>query len=165
MPSDVVPDVAVPDKDEVSDDELGFQTTEVAVSSETRVEQVVEGVCDDTVSMPGRKRKISDEVEILNEVSTPPKKVRDEVTHDHPYGVSKSPRRLKRQIDDLLNTNQCLKKKLRKSQQKARRLKRKVDTLASVVDELKANNLVSGGCAELLEATFSAVPRELMKGW
>ena len=76
---DVVPDVVVPDKDEVSDDELGFQTTEVAVSSETRVEQVVEGVRDDTVSMPGRKRKISDEVEILNEVSTPPKKVRDEV--------------------------------------------------------------------------------------
>ena len=109
------------------------------------------------------KRKISDQVEILNEVSTPPKKVHDEVQHDHPYGVSKSPRRLKRQIDDLLDTNQHLKKKLRKSQQKARRLKRKVDTLASVVDELKANNLVSGGCAELLEATFSAVPRELMK--
>ena len=124
-----------------------------------------ECVSEDTIntSTAGMKRKILDEVEILNEVSTPPKKVRDEVTHDHPYGVSKSPRKLKRQIDDLLDTNQRLKKKLRKSQQKARRLKRKVDTLASVVDELKANNLVSGGCAELLEATFSAVPRELMK--
>ena len=32
-----------------------------------------------------------------------------------------------------------------------------------MVDELKANNLVSGGCAELLEATFSSVPRELIK--
>ena len=31
------------------------------------------------------------------------------------------------------------------------------------MDDLKANNLVSSSCAELLEATFSAVPRELMK--
>ena len=31
------------------------------------------------------------------------------------------------------------------------------------MDDLKANNLVSSGCAELLESTFSAVPGELTK--
>ena len=160
----------VPNENEVSDDEIGFHATEVVVTSNnvvTGVEQVIEEceVSEDTVSIsiPGKKRKISDEVETLNKVSTPSKKAREEVNQDHSYGVSKSPRRLKRRIDDLMDTNKRLKKKLRISQQKTRRLKRKIDTLSSVVDDLKAKSLVSSGCAELLEATFSAVPRELMK--
>ena len=77
--------------------------------------------------------------------------------------MSRSPRRLKRRIDDLVDKVECLTKKVKLCQQKARRLVRKADTLTLVVDDLKANDLVSSGCAELLESTFSAVPRELMK--
>ena len=94
-----------------------------------------ECVSEDTIntSIAGRKRKISDEVGTLNEVSAP-KKVRDEVQHDHPYGVSKSPRRLKRQLDDVTDKAKRLTKKVKSFKQKARRLKRKVNALASVVD-------------------------------
>ena len=139
----------VPNEDEVRDDEIGFHVTEVVVTSNnvvTGVEQVIEEceVGEDTVSIPGKKRKILDEVEILNKASTPKKA-------------------LKRQIYDLIDTNKRLKKKLRISQKKTRRLKRKIDMLASVVDDLKAKNFISSGCAELLQATFSAVPRESMK--
>ena len=43
------------------------------------------------------------------------------------------------------------------------RLKRKVQSLALVVSELRKKNLISSDCASLLETTFSGVPRELMK--
>ena len=164
LPSGVV----IPNEDEVSDDEAGFHATEVVVTGNnvvTGVEQVIEEceVSEKTVSIPGKKRKMSHEVEILNKVSTPSRKACEELNEDHSYGVSESPRRLKRRIDGLMVTNKRLKKKLRISQQKTRRMKQKIDTLTSVVDDLKVNSLVSSGCAELLEATFSAVPRELMK--
>ena len=38
----------------------------------------------------------------------------------------KSPRRLKRQVDDLLEKNKILKKRLATSQKKARRLKKRL---------------------------------------
>ena len=146
------PKSVVPNTTEVSDDELDFETTGFVVTGEDVVVTSVEQVMEEDIN----------DVEILKEISAPPKEGCDEVKQDHSYGVSKSPGTLKRQIDELLDANQRLKKKLRISQQKARRLTRKVDTLTSVVDDLKANNLVSSSCAKLLEATFSAVPRELI---
>ena len=160
------PEPVVPNENEVSDDELDFEGTEVIVTREdvvvTSVEQVMEeDVSNDTASISGRK--ISDDVEISNEVSSPRKEAPFQVNQEHSYGTFESPRRLKRRIDDLVDKVECLTKKVKLFKQKARRLARKVDTLTSVVDDLKANNLVSSGCAELLESTFSAVPRELMK--
>ena len=160
------PEPVVPSENEVSDDELDFEGTEVNVTREdvvvTSVEQVMEeDVSYDAASTSGRK--ISDDVEILNEVSFPQKETPYQVNEEHSYGMSKSPRRLKRRIDDLVGKVECLTKKVKLFKQKARRLARKVDTLTSVVDDLKANNLVSSGCAELLESTFSAVPSELME--
>lgn len=104
--NDLRPEAVLSNENKVSDDELDFEGTEVVVTSEdavvTSIEQVVEeDVSDDIVSISGRK--LSDEVEISNEVSAPQKKVRDEVTHDHSYGISKSPRRLKRQIDGVID--------------------------------------------------------------
>ena len=46
---------------------------------------------------------------------------------------------------------------------KVSRLKKKVDSLTSVVSVLKKENLTSSECATMLETTFSAVPKELMK--
>ena len=109
--NDLQPKSVVPNATEVSDDELDFETTGVVVTGKdvvvTSVEQVMEDVND---------------VEILKEVSAPPKEGCDKVKQDHSHGVSKSPRTLKRQMDELLDANQRLKKKLRISQQKARRL-------------------------------------------
>ena len=157
------PEPVIPNVNEVSDDELDFEGTELIVTREdVVVEQVMEeDVSYDTASISGRK--ISDDVEISNEVSSPQKETPYQVNDEHSYGMSKSPRRLKKRIDDLVDKVECLTKKVKLCQQKAGRLARKVDTLTSVVDDLKANNLVSSGCAELLESTFSAVPRELMK--
>ena len=159
------PEPVVPSENEVSD-ELDFEGTEVIVTREdvvvTSVEQVMEeDVSYDTASISGRK--ISDDIEISNEVSSPQKETPYQVNEEHSYSMSKSPRRLKRRIDDLVDKGECLTKKIKLFKQKARRLARKVDTLTSVVDDLKTNNLSSSGCAELLESTFSAVPRELMK--
>ena len=54
-------------------------------------------------------------------------------------------------------------KRLTKSRMKASRLKKKVDSLTSVVSALKKENLISSECATMQETTFSAVPKELMK--
>ena len=46
---------------------------------------------------------------------------------------------------------------------KTHRLKRKVQSLTSMVSELQEKNLISSDCASLLETTFSGVPKELIK--
>ena len=86
----------------------------------------------------------------------------ENVQNDHTYFVS-SPSRLKRKVDNLLDTVEDLNKRLKTSHVKVHRLKRKVQSLALVVSELKKKNLISSDCASLLETTFSGVPRELMK--
>ena len=122
------------------------------------------------VSITGKKRKQSEEIVLDDEnsieVSTPQKRAcRDSVInveHDHTYAVS-SPRRLKRKVNNLLDQADNLKRRLKTSQKKSHRLKRKVNSLTSVVSELKKEKLVSGDCANILETTFSGVPKELMK--
>ena len=84
------------------------------------------------------------------------------VEHDHAYCI-RSPRRLKKKVDALLDQAESFKKRLRTSQKKTHRLKKKVSSLNSVVSDLKKENLVSSDCASILERTFSGVPKELMK--
>ena len=50
------------------------------------------------------------------------------VIHDHPYDVKKSPSKLKRELDDALQVVSKFKKKLKVSQRKTSRLKKKVDS-------------------------------------
>ena len=130
---------------------------------------------DDNISnQPGKKRKHDDVSEMNNEsdndaeVSTPQKKVCTNssstapVEHDHTYCIG-SPRRLRRKLDDVIDHAQRANKRLKKSRMKASRLKKKVDSLTSVVSALKKENLISSECATMLETTFSGVPKELMK--
>ena len=119
-------------------------------------------ICMDTnvVSSAGKKRKLS-EISITSEVSAPQKRACIEsvknVQNDHAYYVS-CPSRLQWKVHDLIGQADSLKKSLDKSQKKSRRLKKKVESLTSVVSELKRKKLVSGDCASILETTFSGVP-------
>ncbi len=49
------------------------------------------------------------------------------------------------------------------SQQRNRRMGKKVTSLQEVVKQLKDNNLISSNCEEMLSQTFSTVPLALMK--
>ena len=131
---------------------------------------------DSYSSIAGRKRNHDDEIEsseltmiTQTEVRSYPKRARTissnsdkGASDDHTYCM-KSPRRLKRQVDDLINKADSLKKKLKSYQAKTRRLKKKVSTLSAVVSELKKEHLISDDCANVLEKTFTGVPRELLK--
>ena len=118
------------------------------ISSEMKVENTVS-------SLPEKKRKLPDEFE--NDLSS------DEANkYDHTYCI-RSPRRLRRKVDDLIDQVENLKKRLDTSQKKTRRLKKKLSSLTTVVSELKKENLVSNDCASILERTFSGVTRDLMK--
>ena len=112
---------------------------------------------DDHVSLAGNKRKYCGQFESYQ--SYPDSKVSkyfksSSVTssknsaHDHTYCV-KSPRRLKRQVDDLIDEAERLKKRVKTSKQKTRRLKRKVKSLTSVVSELKRKHLINEDCANI----------------
>ena len=81
---------------------------------------------------------------------------------DHSYCI-KSPRRTRRQVDYLTDKIENLTKKVNSSQKKTKRRDKKVSTLAAVVSELKDKNLINNDCANMLETTFSGVPKELMK--
>ena len=104
---------------------------EYSVSIEDCV--VIEGVTkeissEDGVSILGRKRKHLDEVD---EVSTSLKKAHiirtsGAVNHNQTYHISKSSRRLKQQLDDVVSKLSKLQRGYKVSKQKTRRLKRKL---------------------------------------
>ncbi|CAB4041035.1 THAP domain-containing 9, partial, partial [Paramuricea clavata] len=151
----------------ISDSEI---TTIDSVSIQEVSEEVIS---EDNVSIQGRKRKHSDEIVfdsncVSNEVSSSQKRARTTsscdkaVRADHTYCI-KSPRRMKRRLDDVVDNATILKKRLESSQKKLRRYRGKVSTLTTVVSELKEQNLINNDCATILETTFSGVSRELMK--
>ena len=76
--------------------------------------------------------------------------------HDHAYATKDSPRKLKKQIDNIIAHSVKIKRRLRASHKKTYRLKRKVASLQSVVNELK-KDFVSYDCASILENTLSGV--------
>ena len=82
---------------------------------------------------------------------------------DHSYAAMESPRKVKRKFDETIAELETCKKKLKVEQQKTRRLKRKVSSLKSVIDSLHDQNLISTNCAEMLESTFSGVPKEVFE--
>ena len=82
---------------------------------------------------------------------------------DHNYQLTTSPRKLKRELDKTKGQVISLKKKLKTSQQKSRRLKVKVKSLKAVVQCLKKKQLISSSCEQVLKQTFSGVPLALMK--
>ena len=82
---------------------------------------------------------------------------------DHQYHIVESPRKLKAQLEQSNAEVVGLKKKLKTSQQKSRRLRRRVKSLKAIVKVVCAKLLISSGCEAMLKQTFSGVPSELMK--
>ena len=159
--------------DKVCSEGLSLQVIkDIASEDNVSIEVVTEEVASKVrVGKPEKKRKHSEEVDTdheycLNEVSSSPKRsdmtIHDKSVCDHSYYI-KSPRRLRRQVDDLIDKMESQKKKLKSSQTKTRRWKKKVATLADVVGKLKEEQLINSQCASILESTFSGVPLELMK--
>ena len=82
---------------------------------------------------------------------------------DHTYFTKESPRAMKHKLD-VTSAKLCeMKKRLKVSQQKTRRLHKKVDSLKTVVKSLQDKQLVSNNGADVLSKTFSGVPSEIMK--
>ena len=154
----------VMNEDSVSDEALSLQVVneEIIAMDSVVIEKIT---IEDNVSTPGDKRKYLDETEI--EVSASQKRARmtcssEKGAHDHSYCIE-SPRRVRRQVDDLVDKLENLQKRLNTSQKKTRRRNKKVSTLTAVVSELREKNLINSDCATILESTFSGVPKELMK--
>ena len=82
---------------------------------------------------------------------------------DHQYHIVESPRKLKAQLEQSNAEVVGLKKNLKTSQQKSRRLRRRVKSLKAIVKVVHEKLLISSGCEAMLKQTFSGVPSELMK--
>ncbi|KAJ8341689.1 hypothetical protein SKAU_G00339800 [Synaphobranchus kaupii] len=82
---------------------------------------------------------------------------------DHLYAVSESPVRLKRRCNDMTDKLEACRRKLKMEQQKVRRWHRDVARLKASVKALRAENAAPPGFAEMVERTFSGVPKELVK--
>ena len=70
-----------------------------------------------------------------------------------------SPLSFKRQAENKLGS---IRKKLRFVQQNRRKLKIKVSCLTQVITSVKEKLLISSGCAEMLENSFSGVHKTLL---
>ncbi|XP_054637995.1 THAP domain-containing protein 1-like [Dunckerocampus dactyliophorus] len=93
----------------------------------------------------------------------PPVPEHHDTFKDHSYAITDSPRELKRLLDEAVGKLAGCKKKLKTEQQKARRLKRKVESLQGIVDTLQHEHIISTNCADILEGTFSGVTKEVLK--
>lgn len=82
---------------------------------------------------------------------------------DHSYCTSESPKSLKRKLVEAHDHIDALRKKLKNTQQKTRRLRKKVTSLKDVVNMLKDKNHISSNGAEMLMKTFPDVPSKIMK--
>ena len=131
-------------------------------------EVIVEVTSEDSGSIQGGKRKFSDEIDAncsSDKVSSSPKRAHTASSYDardYQYCIE-SPRKLKRQVDELTDKVKSMQKKLKNSQWRTRKWRKRVATLTEVVSELKEKNLINNDCATILETTFSGVPREIMK--
>ena len=111
------------------------QQHEIMVSN-VSVEKEMDAI--ESTNLPGEKRKLPAEYQVNNEtgikVGNSPKRARiivEKASHGHSYCV-RSPRRLRKKIDDIVAEAEKVKKKLKISQQKARRLRVRASTLSTV---------------------------------
>ncbi|KAL3245391.1 hypothetical protein MRX96_046956 [Rhipicephalus microplus] len=82
---------------------------------------------------------------------------------DHSYAVLDTPRTLKRRLDKCTSVAEGVKKRLKLSQQRERRLKTRVASLSEIVDDLRQKQLVSEDACKMLEKCFTGVPLEVMQ--
>jgi hypothetical protein len=82
---------------------------------------------------------------------------------DHCYSTTNSPRSIKRKLDSAVTQANKIKKRLKCSNAKVRRLRRKVQSLSEIVTDLKKKEMISSGCENLLNSTFTGVSLAVMK--
>lgn len=85
------------------------------------------------------------------------------LTAEHGYVTRDSPRTLKQKLDAVIARATHVKKKIKYSNAKVRRLKVKVKTLTDIVKDLRKKHMISGNCEEVLRQIYSGVPLEIMK--
>uniref|UniRef100_A0A8C4WUX8 THAP-type domain-containing protein n=1 Tax=Eptatretus burgeri TaxID=7764 RepID=A0A8C4WUX8_EPTBU len=107
---------------------------------------------------PPVDRHLAPEAKFTAAPDSPP---RPSTSADHTYCADPSPSKMKRKLGTATETIENLRTKLKVTQQKTRRLKKKVEKLISVVEELKNKGMVSENCVEILNSTFSGVLLEL----
>lgn len=73
------------------------------------------------------------------------------LNHDYTYHISKSPGKMKKHVDSLINNMTNLQKKFKVSKQKTRNHNNKVSTLDSVVSKQRGNNLTNSDCTAILD--------------
>jgi len=100
---------------------------------------------DECIPPPAKKTALDSEVNELHTPSTKDTEEIQKIKQVHAKKVS------------------VLKKKLRLSQQRARRLNKRNVTLKGIVKQLKERDLISSACEEMLERNFSGVPVALFK--
>ena len=80
------------------------------------------------------------------------------------YDVAQqSQQKLLEELNESKKKIASLKKKHKASQQKNRRMGKRVTSLQQIVKELKDNNLILSNCEEMLTQTFSGVPLAVLK--
>ncbi|XP_072170930.1 THAP domain-containing protein 1-like [Diadema setosum] len=72
---------------------------------------------------------------------------------DHTYSISESAPSVKRQLNKMHDHMSDMKKRLKKTQSRARRLKKQVDFLQDILKTLREKNMLSASGLEMLEKT------------
>ena len=85
------------------------------------------------------------------------------ISKEHDNATLESPRRLKRRLDIAVGRLTTYQSQMRAQQQKRSRLHHKLEKMGIIIEELKANQIVSTSCADLLEASCSGIPWINMK--
>ena len=96
--------------------------------------------------------------------SSSSKKSQEEIRalHDHNYTIKECPVTLKRKLDEAVEQLDVMRKKLHAKSSQKSRIKKKVESLLPVIDELKNQRLISSDLASSLEQNFSGVSKELI---
>ena len=85
-----------------------------------------------------------------------------QVLKEHSYNVNSSPaslsRRLSKATEHIKQQNKCIKVLF----QRVKRLKKKVQSISEVIDDLKSNNKISENGADMLNLTFGDVPTNIL---
>lgn len=80
---------------------------------------------------------------------------------EHNYAVLDMPKTLKRKLDACTDSAAAVKRKLKLSLERERRLRRRVETFNEIIDDLKQKHLVSEDASAMLERCFTGVPLEV----
>ena len=83
----------------------------------------------------------------------PAKRVKTDIQLDHQYAITASPRKLRKQLLAYRARNITVRHNLKINQQRARRYKKKVTSLKTVVESLRKKGLITVNCEEILNQT------------